>query len=103
MPQVCLWTQTFFGSTWHSFSWLATSTAVERVFSQGQQILHFTQNSLNPESLHAFLCLGSWSQHNMVVMDDILDVVKSNLTKRKRAEAEAGKVDAEEGEIKDTK
>src|ERR1700692_2300957 len=33
---------------------LATSTAVERLFSQGRQLLHFTRNRLSPSMIHAF-------------------------------------------------
>lgn len=58
---------------------LATSTAVERVFSQGRQVLHFTRNGLSSQSLREFLCLGSWSRHNMVLISDLLHAVRSNM------------------------
>jgi hAT family C-terminal dimerisation region len=60
----------------------ATSTEVERVFSQGRHLLHFTQNSLSPSLFRACLCLGSWGRQDMVVFEDILHVVKSSKRKR---------------------
>jgi hypothetical protein len=45
---------------------IATSTAVERVFSQGRHLLHFTQNRLSLSSTRAFLCLGSWLRCDLV-------------------------------------
>ncbi|KAJ6545606.1 hypothetical protein B0H19DRAFT_846600, partial [Mycena capillaripes] len=44
----------------------ATSTGVERVFSKGRQLLHFTHNRLSGKSVRTFLCLGSWSKHDLV-------------------------------------
>jgi hypothetical protein len=40
---------------------IATLTAVKHIFSQGQHLLHFTQNCLSPSSTHAFL---SWLSLN---------------------------------------
>ncbi|KAJ6551884.1 hypothetical protein B0H19DRAFT_912889, partial [Mycena capillaripes] len=45
---------------------IATSTGVECVFSKGRQLLHFTCNRLSVKSVHIFLCLGSWSQHDLI-------------------------------------
>jgi hypothetical protein len=61
----------------------ATSTAVERVFSQGRHLLHFTRNRLSPSSIRAYLCLGSWGRHGMLRTEDVLAAVRSR--KRKRA------------------
>jgi hypothetical protein len=61
----------------------ATSTSVERVFSQGRHLLHFTRNRLGPLSIRAYLCLGSWSRHNMLRTEDLLSAVR--IKKRKRA------------------
>ncbi|KIM63441.1 hypothetical protein SCLCIDRAFT_91875, partial [Scleroderma citrinum Foug A] len=44
----------------------ATSTAVERVFSQGRQLLHFARNCLSPSSTRAFLCLGLWLRMDLI-------------------------------------
>ncbi|EGN99645.1 hypothetical protein SERLA73DRAFT_38945, partial [Serpula lacrymans var. lacrymans S7.3] len=49
----------------------ATSTAVERIFSQGQQLLHFTRNRLSPSSTRAFLCLGSWLRCELISSADL--------------------------------
>jgi len=55
--------------------YLATSTAVERVFSQGRHLLPFTRNSLSPSSIQAFLCLGSWARCGLVVYEDVLAAI----------------------------
>ena len=64
---------------------LATSTIVERVFSQGRHVLHFTQNRLSPSVIRAHLCLGSWARHGLVTTSDITRAIQSE-TKRKREE-----------------
>jgi hAT family C-terminal dimerisation region len=64
----------------------ATSTEVERLFSQGHLILHFTRNRLSPSSFHAFLCVGSWAWRDMVILEDIIQAIKSS--KRKRLHAD---------------
>ena len=61
---------------------VATSTAVERVFSQGRQLLSFTHNRLHPSSIRAFLCLGSWGRNDLILFEDVLAAVKAN-SKRK--------------------
>ena len=50
----------------HFICHLATSTAVECVFLQGQHLLPFTDNQLSDCSIHALLCFGDWSQKNLV-------------------------------------
>jgi hypothetical protein len=60
----------------------ATSTAVERVFSQGRQLLSFTRNRLNASSIRAYLCLGSWGSHDLIFFEDIMSAVRGN-SKRK--------------------
>jgi len=62
---------------------IATSTAVERVFSQGRQLLSFTRNRLSASSIRAFLCLGSWGRNDLILFEDVLAAVKGN-SKRKR-------------------
>lgn len=66
----------------------ATSTAVERVFSQGRHLLHFTRNRLSPLSICAHLCLGSWGWHDLLLMEDLLSAVKSRKRKRQLSEVE---------------
>jgi hypothetical protein len=61
----------------------ATSTTVERVFSQGRQLLSFTRNRLSASSIRAFLCLGSWGRNDLVCHEDLLAAVREN-SKRKR-------------------
>jgi hypothetical protein len=70
----------------------ATSTAVERVFSQGRQLLSFTRNRLHVSSIRTFLCLGSWGRDDLVFMEDILAAVRSN-SKRKRESSEVEEVE----------
>ena len=53
---------------------------MEQVFSQGRQLLHFTQNRLSPSAIRAFLCLGAWGRCNLLFMEDLLAAV----TNRKR-------------------
>jgi hypothetical protein len=65
------------------FECLATSTAVERVFSQGRQLLHFTRNALSARSIQAFLCLGSWCRNDLIVTEDLIPALGS--LKRKAA------------------
>ncbi|TFY79033.1 hypothetical protein EWM64_g4980 [Hericium alpestre] len=60
----------------------ATSTAVERVFSQGRQLLHFTRNRLSPYSIRAYLCLGSWSRHNIISFEQFLNAATEKKCKR---------------------
>ena len=61
---------------------VATSTAVECVFSQGRQLLSFTRNRLRPSAIRAFLCLGSWGCNDLICFEDVLAAVKGN-SKRK--------------------
>ncbi|EPQ50068.1 hypothetical protein GLOTRDRAFT_21677, partial [Gloeophyllum trabeum ATCC 11539] len=49
----------------------ATSTAVEHIFSQGRQLLHFTRNCLGPGFFRAILCLGSWGHRDLLLMEDL--------------------------------
>lgn len=55
----------------------ATSTSVERVFSQGRHLLPFSRNSLSPSSIRAFLCFGSWARCGLVVMNDVVVAIKT--------------------------
>ncbi|KAG1733893.1 uncharacterized protein EDB91DRAFT_1057180 [Suillus paluster] len=71
----------------------ATSTAVERVFSQAWQLLHFTRNRLAPSTIRAFLCLGAWGRSDLLAMEDLLASVRSQ--KRKQNEVEAEEDDKE--------
>ncbi|GBE87594.1 putative AC9 transposase [Sparassis crispa] len=52
-----------------------TSTAVERTFSQGRQLLHFTRNRMMPSTIRASLCLGSWGHSNLLCMEDLIAAV----------------------------
>ena len=63
---------------------LATSTAVERAFSQGRQILHFTRNRLKPSAIHAHLCLGSWARLGLISATDFVRAIQAESSKRKR-------------------
>ena len=52
----------------------ATSTDVERVFSQGRLLLSHIRNRLLSQSIRALMCLGSWSQLGLVKDADIYAV-----------------------------
>ena len=54
---------------------LATSTAVEQVFSQGCHILPFTHNRLSSSSIRAYLCFGSWARSGLVILSDVVAAV----------------------------
>ena len=64
---------------------IATSMEVEHVFSQGQQLLHFTRSRLGPSSIYAYMCLGSWSRHDLLLMGDLLSVLRAT---KKRGQVE---------------
>ncbi len=56
----------------YSYSHLATSVDVERIFSRGCILLSHIRNRLSAQSTRALLCLGQWSLHGYVHDDDIL-------------------------------
>jgi hypothetical protein len=64
---------------------LATSMAVERVFSQGQHLLSHTRNHMKGKTLHAHLCLGSWVCKGLVDVKDLIQVIQATSKKWKRA------------------
>lgn len=76
---------------------LATSTAVERVFSQGRHLLHFSRNRLMPKSIRALLCLGSWSNNELLDMPSLVAAITPS-KKRKFSESE-GLEDVEAGDV----
>lgn len=55
---------------------LATSTPVERLFSQGRHLLVFTRNRLSGDSIRKFLCLGGWSKRDLVRTEHVVEAVK---------------------------
>jgi hypothetical protein len=71
---------------------LATSTAVERVFSQGRHILPFTRNRLTGSAFRAHLCLGSWFRCGFITIEEVLRDLRAN-GKRKRVEPVEDKAD----------
>ena len=68
---------------------IATSTAVERVFSQGRHLLSHTRNSMSGKTIRAHLCLGSWSRKGLVHMKDLMEVIQATSKKRKRADVQS--------------
>lgn len=62
---------------------VATSTAVERVFSRGRHLLHYTRSRLSGASVRAYMCLGDWSRNDLISDKDIMDALKDG-GKRKR-------------------
>ncbi|KAF8236982.1 hypothetical protein L208DRAFT_1249853, partial [Tricholoma matsutake] len=63
----------------------ATSTAVECLFSQGCQLLHFTHNCLSPSMIHAFLCLGDWGTKDLVDIPKLVGAVCVSCLGKKHA------------------
>ena len=56
--------------------------AVERVFSQGRQLLHFTRNRMNSSTLRAHLCLGSWSRLDLIQTSDLIKAMPLGTKRR---------------------
>jgi hypothetical protein len=54
--------------------YVATSTDVECVFSQGRLLLSHVCNSLSSQSTRALMCLGNWSKLGLVKNKDIYAV-----------------------------
>ncbi|KIJ16012.1 hypothetical protein PAXINDRAFT_76146, partial [Paxillus involutus ATCC 200175] len=70
------------------------STAVERVFSQGRHLLHFTPNRLLHSSTRALLChASSWLRCDLVVRDELIDVVQT-LKKKQPTGREGGQANS---------
>ena len=64
--------------TFGTYIALAISTAIERVFSQGRQVLYFTWNWLSPASIRSLLCFGDWSHKDLVSMPAIIEAIKGH-------------------------
>ena len=75
---------------------LATSTAVERVFSQGRHILPFTRNRLTGSAFRAHLCLGSWFRSGLITIEEVMKDLRAN-AKRKRVETVEDNASADGG------
>jgi len=58
-----------------------TSTAVERVFSQGRGLLQYTRNRLSPDTIRAYLCLGDWCRNGVVDISDLTAAIKEKKRK----------------------
>lgn len=56
--------------------YIATSVAVERVFSRGRILLSHIRNRLNAQTTRALLCLGSWSLLDLVKDIDVLTIAQ---------------------------
>ena len=63
----------------------AMSTIVEHLFSQGRQLLHFTQNRMSPSMICAFLCLGDWGKRDLIDMPEIVAVIHTSCLGKKHA------------------
>jgi hypothetical protein len=50
---------------------IATSIDVERLFSRGRLLLSHVRSRLSVQSTRALLCLGFWSQLNLIRPDDV--------------------------------
>ncbi|KAF8210609.1 hypothetical protein K438DRAFT_1570283 [Mycena galopus ATCC 62051] len=56
--------------------YIATSTPVERFFSQGRHLLVFTRNRLSGDSIRKFLCFGAWSKRDLIRTEQVVEAVK---------------------------
>lgn len=72
-----------------NWSVLIISTAVERVFSQGRQPLHFTRNRLAPSTIRDFL--GLEARGSVLEMKDLLASVENQKQKRNEVKYKKGK------------
>ena len=63
---------------------LATSTAVERVFSQGRQLLHFTRNRLSGASIRSLLCFGDWSRKDLIATSDVVKAIRQGSSRKRK-------------------
>ena len=72
---------------------LATSTAVEHIFSQGRQLLLYTWNRLSPFSICAILCFRDWSHKDLVDMLDLVAAVNDKQKSKKRVFEETSSAD----------
>ena len=52
----------------------ATSIDVERLFSRGRLLLSHVRSCLSAQSTRALLCLGMWSELNLIMDDDVKTV-----------------------------
>ncbi|KAJ7574688.1 hypothetical protein C8J56DRAFT_901880 [Mycena floridula] len=66
----------------------ATSTASERVFSRGRQLLSFTHNRLSGISIRHLLCLEDCSRHNIVGDDVFIKAVHQNMGNKGKQKAD---------------
>lgn len=53
---------------------LVTSVGVEQLFSQVRLLLSHVRSWLTAQSTRALLCLGLWSQLNLIKNEDVLKV-----------------------------
>ncbi|KAF8982077.1 hypothetical protein BDQ17DRAFT_1262461, partial [Cyathus striatus] len=54
----------------------ATSVDVECIFSHGHLVLLHIQSHLSAQSIHALLCLGSWSLQGYIDDNDAQAILK---------------------------
>lgn len=55
-------------------SFIASSVAVEHVFSKGRLLMSHIYNRLSAQSTRMLLCLGAWSKVDLVKTTDLLAV-----------------------------
>jgi hypothetical protein len=81
------------------YYYVATSTPVERFFSQGRHLLVFTCNRLSGDSIWKFLCFGGWSKRDLIRTEQVVEAVKKVMGDRARIELKrtAPMDDKEEG------
>ncbi|EIM80532.1 uncharacterized protein STEHIDRAFT_67813, partial [Stereum hirsutum FP-91666 SS1] len=76
----------------------ATSTAVERVFSQGRHLLHFTRSRLSGKSIRVFMCLGAWNRADLITVEDQMPLDKGK-GKRKYVEVDTIDLTGDDGDL----
>ncbi|KAJ7488456.1 hypothetical protein B0H11DRAFT_1720448 [Mycena galericulata] len=76
----------------------ATSVAVERVFSLGRRLLHFTRNRMSATSFRRLLCLGSWGRRDLLRINDLIAACSPKKRKRVPVQDDANSLGNESNE-----
>lgn len=58
----------------HTYTFLATSVNVERIFSKGRILLSHLRSRLSVQSTRALMCVGEWSLMGFVKDSDLTAV-----------------------------
>ncbi len=68
--------------------YLATSVAVEHIFSRARRLITWECNRLSSQSIRALMCVGAWSLMDLINEKDILAVTCEAIVPPKDKSAE---------------